>query len=82
MNNPFTAIKNYFKKKKENAKPTLVKQKNGWDTYSWNPKSGEIRCETGMYYVQANSPRNAARKFQRAMEKATGTKMKRTTVNK
>lgn len=45
---------------------------DGTQTYSFNPRTGEVRCETGVFYTKATSMRRATRKFKLALEKATG----------
>jgi hypothetical protein len=75
MNRIKLFFKSLFKKQplKNPKKRGLTKK--GLQIYSFDPKSGEVRCETGVWYVETNSLRAAQRKFKRMIEEATKRKV-------
>jgi hypothetical protein len=49
--------------------------KQGMQIYSFNAKDGEVRCETGIFYIEAPNMRRAQRLFKKHIEKATNRKV-------
>ena len=75
MNKIKLFFKNLWKKKPLKNPKKRGFTKNGLQVYSFDPKSGEVRCETGVWYVETNSLRAAQRKFKRTIEEATNRKV-------
>jgi hypothetical protein len=75
MNKIKLFLTNLFKKKPLKKPTKRGFTKKGLQIFSFDPKSGEVRCETGVWYVETHSLRSAQRKFKTIVEKATNRKV-------
>lgn len=76
MKNLLQKIKSFFTKSKGKAPYQIGLSKSGLKVYSMNPRTGEMRVETGLWYCEAYNDRAARREFKKKLERVTGKKFK------